>query len=146
MKISGTQTFKASCQQVFEAILDPDVLKVSLPGCNQVAYLDPTHIQANLIPLIGPKQPYTVVIQIAKREEPSHLVLRIQHKDQGGSIHAEAQITLRDVADGTQLFYDINADLEGSLALANNFIGKGLLTSSLKSFFAGVEKSLSRVL
>ncbi len=143
MKINGTHPFKAPCQQVFEAILDPDVLKVSLPGCNQVAYLDPTHIQAHLIPLIGPKQPYTVVIQIAKREEPSHLVLRIQHKDQGGSINAEAQISLLEKADGTQLSYDINADLEGALALANNLIGQGIVKSSLKSFFAGVEKSLS---
>ena len=38
MKLNGTHKFKASSAQVFNAILDPEVLKSSIPGCNSVAY------------------------------------------------------------------------------------------------------------
>src|SRR5947207_1834941 len=114
MKVNGTRKFSnVSSQKVFQAILDPQVLKATIPGCNLVEYLDPTHIEANITPpLPGLKKPYNAVIRIVNRQDPSHLVLRVQHKGKGGSIKAEAQIQLSEDAEGTVLTYNANADLE----------------------------------
>ena len=145
MKVNGTRKFSnVSSQQVFQAILDPEVLKSTIPGCNLVEYLDPNHIEANITPpLPGLNRPYNAVIRIVKRQDPSHLVLRVQHKGKGGSIKAEAQISLAEEADGTLLSYDANADLNGPISIVNNPIGQGFFKSSLNSFFAGVEKAMA---
>ena len=114
MKLSGTHKFKAPSAQVFNAILDPNVLKSCIPGCESVEYLDANRIKANITTqLPGLKGPYGIVINIANRQAPSHIELQVQRKGTGGSINAVSQINLNDEADGALLSYNANADLEG---------------------------------
>lgn len=143
MKLNGTHKFKASSTQVFNAILNPAVLKSCIPGCNSIEYLDGNRIQANITtPLPGLKGPYGVVINIEQTQAPSFLVLRVQRKGTGGSVDATSQISLTDEADGALLKYDAKADLEGPIAIANNPIGEGITKSSLGTFFKNLDKAI----
>src|SRR6267142_38039 len=127
MKLSGTHKCKASSAQVFNAILDPTILKSCIPGCDSVEYLDADRIKANITTqLPGLKGPYGVVINISNRQAPNYVELQVQRKGTGGSINATSQINLNDEGDGTQLSYTANAELEGPIAIANNPIGKGI--------------------
>ncbi|HZR39056.1 MAG TPA: SRPBCC domain-containing protein [Ktedonobacteraceae bacterium] len=144
MKLNGTHKFKASSTQVFNAILNPEVLKSCIPGCNSVEYLSANSIRANITtPLPGLKGPYGVVINIANRQEPNHLELQVQRKGTGGSINAVSQINLKDEADGALLSYDANADLEGPIAIANNPLGQGITKNSLGTFFKNLDKAIA---
>src|SRR5581483_3134133 len=144
MKLNGTHKFKASSTQVFNAILNPEVLKSCIPGCNSVEYLSANSIRANITtPLPGLKGPYGVVINIANRQEPNHLELQVQRKGTGGSINAVSQINLKDEADGALLSYDANADLEGPIAIANNPLGQGITNNSLGTFFKNLDKAIA---
>jgi uncharacterized protein len=144
MKLNGTHKFKASSSQVFNAILNPEVLKSCIPGCNSVEYLSANSIRANITtPLPGLKGPYGVVINIANRQEPNHLELQVQRKGTGGSINAVSQINLKDEADGALLSYDANADLEGPIAIANNPLGQGITKNSLGTFFKNLDKAIA---
>src|SRR5882762_11122144 len=81
MKLNGSHKFKVSSSQVFNAILNPVVLKACIPGCNSVEYLDANRIKANITtPLPGLKGPYGVIINIANRQAPNFLVLQVQRK------------------------------------------------------------------
>ena len=143
MKLNGTHKFKTNSTRVFNAILDPSILKNCIPGCNSVEYLDPNRLQANITtPLPGLKGPFGAVIHIAQRQEPNMLVLQLQRKGTGGSINATSQIHIQDEADGALLTYDANADLEGPIAIANNPIGRGITNNSLKSFFEKLDQTL----
>ena len=144
MKLSGTHKFKAPSAQVFNAILDPNVLKSCIPGCESVEYLDANRIKANITTqLPGLRGPYGIVINIANRQAPSHIELQVQRKGTGGSINAISQINLNDEADGALLSYDANADLEGPIAIANNPIGKGITEKSLNAFFSNLDKAIA---
>lgn len=144
MKLSGTHKFKAPSAQVFNAILDPNVLKSCIPGCESVEYLDANRIKANITTqLPGLKGPYGIVINIANRQAPSHIELQVQRKGTGGSINAVSQINLNDEADGALLSYNANADLEGPIAIANNPIGKGITEKSLNAFFNNLDKAIA---
>ncbi len=143
MKLNGKHKFKASSTQVFNAILDTHVLQSCIPGCSSVEYLDANQIMANLTtPLPGLKGPYGVIIDIAQRQEPHHLVLRTQTKGTGGSIDATSQINITDEADGSTLSYDASADLDGPIAFANNPIGEGITKTSLGAFFKNLDKAI----
>jgi carbon monoxide dehydrogenase subunit G len=144
MKLSGTHKFKASSTQVFNAILNPEVLKSCIPGCNSIEYLDTSHIQANLaLPLPGLKGPYGVVINIANQHAPNYLELQVQRNGRGGSVNAISQINLADEADGALLSYNANAELSGPIALANNPIGEGTTKNALGTFFKNLDKTIS---
>jgi carbon monoxide dehydrogenase subunit G len=143
MKLNGTHKFKASSTQVFNAILNPDVLKSCIPGCNSVEYLDGNRIQANITtPLPGLKGPYGVVINIEQTQSPSFMVLRVQRRGTGGSVDATSQISITDEADGALLRYEAKADLEGPISIANNPIGEGITKSSLGAFFKNLDKAI----
>ncbi len=143
MKLSGTHKFKASSTQVFNSILNPEVLKACIPGCNSIEYLDTTHIQANLaLPIPGLKGPYSIVINIANQQAPHYLELQVQRNSRGGSVNAISQINLTDEADGTTLSYNANAELSGAAALANNPIGEGAAKNMLGTFFKNLDKTI----
>jgi len=143
MKLNGSHKFKANSRQVFNAILDPGVLKSCIPGCQSVEYLDPNRIMANITtPLPGLKGPYGAVIHIAKRQDPNVLVLQVQRKGTGGSINATSQIQISDGPEGALLTYDAVADLEGPIAIANNPLGQGITKNSLKTFFDKLDKTI----
>lgn len=142
MKLNGTHKFKASSNEVFNAILNPKVLKTCIPGCNSVEYVDVNRIKASITtPLPGLKGPYGVIINIAQRQ-PDMLVLQVQRNGTGGSVNATSQIRITDEADGALLSYDASADLAGPIAIADNPIGRGVTNKSLNSFFQNLDKAI----
>lgn len=143
MKINGTHKFKASSAQVFQAILNPSVLKSSIPGCNSVAYASPNQLTVEITtPLPGLHGPFQVTLDIVNKQEPSSLELQVLRKGRGGSVNAVSKISLVDEADGALLTYDADAQLEGLVAAADNPIGRPILKNSLASFFKNLEKAL----
>jgi carbon monoxide dehydrogenase subunit G len=143
MKLNGTYKFKGSSQQVFSAILNPEVLQRCIPGCNSIEFLDNSQLRANITtPLPGLKGPYGATIRIAQMQAPSLLVLEVKRKGRGGSINATSQIHIQDEADGALLSYSASADLEGPIALANNPLGQKITKNSLGTFFTNLEKAI----
>ena len=143
MKLEGNHKFKASSTQVYQAILNPEVLKASIPGSEDVKFLDAQRLQVNLTTSIpGLKGPYAVVISIVNQQAPNNLELQVTRQGRGGKINALSQIHLTDEPDGSLLHYSANAELEGPVAIANNPLGQGIVKRSLSSFFDNLEKSL----
>ncbi len=143
MKINGSHKFKATSKQVYNAILDPEILQSCIPSCNSVVYLDPDRIKADLaVNLPGISGTFGAIIHIAERQEPNRLILQMQRAGKVGSIDANSQIDISDEADGALLTYNATADLEGAIAMANNPIGQGFTKNSLNSFFEKLDKAI----
>jgi carbon monoxide dehydrogenase subunit G len=145
VKLNGTHKFKAASTQVYNAILNPDILKASIPGCEGITYLDANRIQANLTtPIPGLKGPYALVITLANRQAPKHIEIQVLRQGRGGKIHAVSLIDLADEADGAALLnYSANAELEGPVAIANNPLSQSIVKKSLNSFFENLDKAIS---
>ena len=145
MKLNGTHKFKASSAQVFNAILNPEILKSSIPGSSSVSYVSPNSIQVELTtPLPGLRGPYEIVINIPRRQEPNFLEMQVVRQGKGGSVNALGEVNLADEADGALLSYNANADLEGPVSIANYPLGQGIVKNSLSSFFKNLEKAIEK--
>ncbi len=143
MKLNGTHKYKASSTQVFDAILNPEILKSALPGCNSATYVSPNQIAIEVTtPLPGLRGPFAVTLDIVNRQAPNSLELQVQRKGRGGSVNAIGKINIADEADGALLTYEGNAELEGVVAVANNPIGRPIVKNSLNSFFKNLGKAL----
>ena len=143
MKLNGTHKFKANSTRVFNAILDPAILKKCIPGCDSVEQLDATHLQLNIAtPLPGLKGPFAVVVNLMQHQAPHLIVLGVKRQGRGGSVDATANINIADDADGSLVTYDAKAELGGPIAVVDNPIGKPFVNGTLSSVFENLDKTL----
>lgn len=149
MDVSGSQKVKAPRQQVFQALLDPEVLKKSVPGCDGAEFVDfPTGRQLKLTvsPSIpGLKGPYNVFLQTGEVVEPARVVLIAEPTSSIGSIKATCTIELTDEPEGTLLNYNGSAVMDGKIAATPDMIVNGAMKVALSSFFKNFEKQVSVV-
>jgi carbon monoxide dehydrogenase subunit G len=146
MKLEGTQKFAAPSAQVFDAILNPEVLKASIPGASAVSYSSPTQLQVEItLPFPGLHGPFTVFINIANKQAPNLVEFHVPHSGKGGTVDATCKISLADEAGGSVLTYNATAKLEGLIAVANNPLGQGIVKGKLAEFFKNLEKAVAQV-
>jgi uncharacterized protein len=147
MEVSGSQKVKAPRPQVFNALLDPETLKNSVPGCDSAEFVDfPTGRQLKLSVspnFPGLKGPYSVFLQTSDVVPPTHLVLTAEPSSSFGSIKATCSVDLTDVPEGTDIVYNAQAEIEGKIALTPDFIINKAVKAALDQFFKNFEKQVS---
>ena len=149
MDVTGSQKIKVSRQQVFQALLNPEVLKNSIPGCQSAEFVDTPggrQLKVKISPnLPGLKGPYQVFLQTGEVVPPSRLVLTAEPTSSLGSIKAICAIDLAEDAEGTTLSYNAHAQMEGKIAATPEMIVKGAVKVALDQFFKNFEKQASNV-
>lgn len=149
MDVKGNQKVKAPRQQVFQALLNPEVLKNSVPGCEGAEFVDfPTgrQLKMTISPNIpGLKGSFTVFLQTGEVVPPSRVVLIAEPNSDMGSVKATCVIDLLEEADGTMLNYNAQAVMEGKIAAMPDLVVKGAVKVALDQFFKNFEKQVSAV-
>jgi carbon monoxide dehydrogenase subunit G len=149
MEITGSQKIKAPRAQVFSALLNPDVLKESVPGCESATLVEiggSQQLKLQISPNIpGLKGPYDVFLQTGEVVPPSRVVLIAEPTSSLGSVKATCTVDLTDEADGTNLSYNAHAAMEGKIAATPEIILKGAVKVALDQFFKNFEKQVSTV-
>jgi len=150
MEVSGSHKIRAPRQQVFQALLNPEVLKNSIPGCESAEFVNSPmgvrELKLSVSPNIpGLKGPYTVFLQTGEVIAPSRVTLIAEPSSSMGSIKATCVIDLADDPVGTNLNYHANAVMEGKIAAIPDMIIKGGVKSALDQFFKNFEKQVSTI-
>ena len=149
MDVSGSQKVKAPRPHVFNALLDPEVLKSCVPGCDSAEFVDfPTGRQLKLV--VSPsipelKGPYNVFLQRGEIVAPSRVVLIAEPTSSMGTIKATCTIDLIEDGADTNLTYNANAVMDGKIAATPDMIVKGAVKVALDQFFKNFEKQVSQV-
>ncbi len=150
MEISGSRKIRAPRQLVFQALLNPQVLKNSIPGCESAELVTSPEGSSELKLTVSPsipgfKGPYTIFVQTTEVIEPSHVTLIASPSSSVGSVTATCPIDLTDDAAGTLLNYKANAEMQGKIAAIPDIILKGGIKSALDQFFKNFEKQVSTI-
>src|SRR6266704_5128672 len=152
MDVSGSQKVKAPRTEVFDALLNPEILKKSVPGCESSEFVDfPTGRQLKLTvsPSIpGLKGPYNVFLQIGSQSRTPTMdtVVLIAEPTSGiGSIKATCTVELTDEPQATLLNYNAHVSMDGKIAATPDIIVKGAVKVALDQFFKNFEKQVSKV-
>lgn len=147
MEISGNQKIKANRQRVFQALLDPEVLKNSVPGCESAEFVDfPTGRQLKLV--VSPNVPglkgsFTIFLQTGEVVPPSHVVLIAEPSGSFGSVKATCTFDLADEAEGTLLSYKAEAETSGKIAGMPDMVVNGAVKMGMGQFFKNFEKQVT---
>ncbi|HSN85510.1 MAG TPA: carbon monoxide dehydrogenase subunit G [Thermoanaerobaculia bacterium] len=136
MKIQGTHTFDAPRERVWRALLDPEVLARTLPGCEKLERVAENAENAEnefrgvLNVNIGPvKGQFQGTLQLSDIRPPESYHMRLDGKGPAGFMNGEGELRLSDSGSATVLAYDLDAQVGGRVA----GVGQRLLESSAKS-------------
>lgn len=149
MDITGSQKVKAPRPQVFAALLNPDVLKECIPGCESAKLVDTPkgqELKVRISPNIpGLKGPYVVFLQTGEVVAPSRVVLIAEPTSSMGSVKAICTVDLAEDVAVTVLNYNAHAEMEGKIAATPEIILKGAVKVALDQFFKNFEKQVSAI-
>ena len=117
MKLNGTYQINLEKQKVWEALNDPEILKKSIPGCEEFKKNSETEFTATATNKIGPfNASFTGDIELKDLNPPNSYKIVGSGNSPVGFANGEAIVTLEDFDDGTKLNYVVEANVGGKIA------------------------------
>ena len=117
MKLSGSYQINIEKQKVWEALNDPEILRKSIPGCEDFKKDSETEFTATATNKIGPfNASFTGNIEIKDVNAPHSYVIEGSGNSPVGFASGQANVKLEDFEDGTKLTYEVEANVGGKIA------------------------------
>ena len=117
MKLSGSYQINLSKQKVWEALNDPEILKKSIPGCEEFKKNTETEFTATATNKIGPfNASFTGDIELTDLDPPNSYKITGSGNSPVGFASGEAIVKLEDHENGTNLIYEVEANVGGKIA------------------------------
>lgn len=145
MKISGSAQLAAPPEKVWDALLSPEVLARTIPGCNRLdATGDNSYALSVTAGVASIKGTYKGDVHLEDLDPHSSLSMRVNAAGAAGTIGVNVSVRFEPGEDGTtNLSYDADAVVGGMIG----GVGQRMLTSVSKrlaaEFFASVNKVLT---
>jgi len=117
MKLSGSYQINLSKEKVWEALNDPEVLKQAIPGCEEFTKNSDTEFTATATNKIGPfNASFTGDIELTDLDPPNSYKITGSGNSPVGFASGEATVKLEDNEKGTNLIYEVEANVGGKIA------------------------------
>ena len=117
MKLSGSYQINLEKQKVWEALNDPEILRKSIPGCEDFKKDSETSFTATATNKIGPfNASFTGNIELKEINAPHSYVIEGSGNSPVGFASGEAKVKLEDSEGGTKLIYEVEANVGGKIA------------------------------
>jgi uncharacterized protein len=118
MDMTGEFLIPAPRRKVWDALNDPEILKQSIPGCEEVEKISATELAAKVTAKVGPvKARFGGKVTLSDLDPPNGY--KITGEGSGGAAgfaKCGATVRLADDGDGTKLNYVVEAHVGGKLA------------------------------
>ena len=153
MKLTGSYQINLEKQKVWEALNDPEILRQSIPGCEEFIKNSDTKFTATATNKIGPfNASFTGDINLKEINVPNSYIIEGSGNSPVGFASGEAKVKLEDSEGGTKLIYEVEANVGGKIVqvgsrlidmtakkMADIFFGKFSELISLKPVSENVE-------
>ncbi len=130
MQIQGTHTFKAPQQAVWDALQDPTILSMALPGGEQLVKLNDNEYKAVMNVRVGPVQgKFEGKIELTDINKPASYRMKVSGQGSPGFVNGEGNVQLSANGDETLMHYTGDVQVGGKIA----GVGQRLIDSTAKS-------------
>lgn len=138
MELSDARDIKADPGTVWAAILDPEVLKACIPGCQELSGSVDEGFEATVVQKVGPvKATFRGAVSLSDIVPGESATLSGEGKGgAAGFAKGSARVRLSPVEGGTRLSYDVEAHVGGKLAQLGSRLIDGFARKLADDFFA----------
>ena len=144
MQMTDSRTIAASPEEVWNAILDPEVLKQCVPGCTEMSGNADDGFEATVVQKVGPvKATFKGTVVLSDMVPGKSLTLTGEGKGgAAGFAKGGADVKLAAVEGGTELHYDVDAKVGGKLAQLGSRIIDGFAKKMADQFFSNFQSAV----
>ena len=144
MQMQGERSIKADRDTVWKALNDPEVLKASIPGCEELEQTSDTTFEGKVKQKIGPVNArFAIAVELSEVIDSESY--RISGEGKGGAAgfaKGGARVRLKDEGDGTLLSFDAEAKVGGKLAQLGSRVIDGYARKMSDEFFDRFKKQV----
>ena len=140
MDLTGEYRIPAPREAVWKALNDPEILKQSIPGCEEIQKLSDTEMTAKVTARVGPvKASFAGKVTLSDLDPPNGY--KISGEGQGGVAGfarggADVRLKPDESGAGTILTYTANAAVGGKLAQIGSRLIEGAAKQTADQFFS----------
>ena len=146
MDMQATRSLSVTQQQAWQALNDPEVLKLCIPGCDKVEATAEHEYDIGMALRIGPvSAKFKGHIKLSDIVPPASY--RISFEGQGGPAgfgKGGAQVQLTPTDSGCELAYTVNASVGGKVAQLGQRLIDGAAKSLAEDFFKRFDDEMQR--
>lgn len=148
MEMQSSRTLAVSQQQAWEALNDPGVLKLCIPGCDRVEATGENQYALGMAVKVGPVAArFNGKIQLEEVLPPNSYTLVFE--GQGGAAgfgkgHAKVNLAPATEGAGCELSYTAHAQVGGKIAQVGQRLVDGVAKSMAEDFFRRFDEEMQR--
>ena len=145
MEMTGEQLIPVPQSVVWDGLNDPEILKVSIPGCDSIEKVDDTNYKLAITAAIGPvKAKFTGKLVLSGLNPPNGYSLAFEGSGgAAGFAKGSAQVALSTEGAHTRLKYSTKANVGGKLAQVGARLIDGVAAKLAEEFFVRFNESLA---
>jgi carbon monoxide dehydrogenase subunit G len=143
MKIAVSSTIAADRARVFAALVDPEIVGRSIPGCEALTAIGADTYEATLkIGIAGLKGTYRGKVEIGNKLSPESLTLSFDGKGGPGFVRGSAAIRLSPDGDHTAIACDADVQVGGLIAAVGSRLIEMTARKLADEFFRQLDAEL----
>ena len=136
MKISGTYTLPVPPERAYQMMQDPEVLARAIPGCQGLEKTGENEYRMKmLMALASLSGAFEGKVRITDQEPPSSFRLVVEGSGRIGFVKGDGLLKLRAVDGGTEVSYEGDAQVGGTIAAIGQRLIDGTAKMMTKKFF-----------
>jgi len=144
VKMSGEKILHLPKEKVWSALNDPEILRQSIPGCENFETVSDDQYRATVATKIGPVQArFNGTVQITDKNPPDGYTLSGEGSGgAAGGAKGSAKVELEEVSEGTKLTWNADAQISGKLAQVGSRLVESSANMMANQFFDRFEQLL----
>lgn len=141
MELTGEHTFNVPREKVWKFMLDPEVLKACLPGCEKLeAVGEDEYVATMKIGISFIRGTFSGKVKITDKIEPESYKMLVEGSGPQGQVSGVGSLELVDQGESTLVRYVGEANVRGSLARVGARMIQPAAKTIVGQFFEKMEK------
>jgi carbon monoxide dehydrogenase subunit G len=143
MKLTFVSVIPAEQERVFAALIDPEILRLAIPGCESLKETGLDEYAATLkIGAAGLRGTYSGKAAVADKVPPESLTLKFEGKGAPGFVRGSAAIALTADPHGTRVACDVDVLIGGLVAAVGSRLIEATARKLSEVFFGQLAREL----
>jgi carbon monoxide dehydrogenase subunit G len=144
MKIEGSHEVPAPRQKVWQAFLDPEMLRQAIPGCEKLEALGGDEFRAVMkIGVAAVKGTFEGKVKLSEKSPPDSYKMGVEGSGAPGFVRGETVISLTDLeGGGTRVAYTADVQIGGLIAGVGQRMLGGVSKMMADQFFGRMSQLL----